>query len=356
MNADWHSFLTSRGGHVESGDRVGFDAATAAPDTAARCMLFDLSHLGLIAASGVDAETFLQGQLTNDIRALSAAHTQLSSHCSPKGRMLASFRVMRIGDAIVLQLPMERLPDTLKRLRMYVMRARVTLDDASDLWVRIGVAGNAVPERLAELGLRLPEQDNGLAQTDGTNVLRLPAPLPRFELIGTPERLRAIWDGLSDICRPGDEDGWALLDIRAGLPTVYAAAADAFVPQMANMQLVDGVSFNKGCYTGQEVVARMQYLGRLKRRMYIGEVASPVRPRPGDKLQSPTSSSEQGAGLVVDARPIGGDRYALLAVVEIEAAERGEVHLGDRGPILDLRAPPYGFPAEPAESVAAPQT
>jgi hypothetical protein len=269
--------------------------------------------------------------------------------------MLASFRVMRIGDAIVLQTPREGLAETLKRLRMYVLRSRVTLEDASDRWVRVGVAGTAVPKRLVDLGLRLPERDSGLAETDGVSLLRLPAPLPRFELIGSVERLSALWDGLSPICRPADEDGWALLDIRAGLPTVYAVTADAFVPQMANMQLIDGVSFSKGCYTGQEVVARMQYLGRLKRRMYLAEVASPVRPRPGDELQAPGSRSEQGAGLVVDARPVGGDRYALLAVVEIEAAERGEVRFGEQGPTLALEAPPYGFPAEPADGAGSRQ-
>lgn len=356
MNPDWSSFLAARGAHVEPDDRVRFDAIGSTCAGTDLDTLFDLSHLGLIAASGADAETFLQGQLTNDVRAVSATHTQLSGHCNPKGRMLASFRVLRIGDAICLQLPRERLPDTLKRLRMYILRARAALEDASDRWVRIGVAGHAVPQRLADLGLRLPERNNALAETEGASVLRLPGPLPRFELIGSAERLGVIWDGLSPVCHPGDEDRWALLDIRAGLPTVYRATADAFVPQMVNMQLIDGVSFDKGCYTGQEVVARMQYLGRLKRRMYLGEVASPATPRPGDELQAPGSRSGRGAGLVVDSRPVGGDRYELLAVVEIEAAEQGEVRLGDRGPILTLKAPPYGFPADSAEAGASRKT
>lgn len=350
MIPDWRRFLAARGACFDSEDRVRFDVAdsgSSAPDAG---LLFDLSHLGLIAANGADAEIFLQGQLTNDISALSATRTQLSSHCSPKGRMLATFLVLRLGDAICLQLPRERLPETLKRLRMFVLRARVNLEDASDRWVRIGVAGQAVEARLEALGLCVPDRDNALAEIDGASVLRLPAPLPRYELIGSVERLGALWDGLRSACHPCDEDGWALLDIRAGLPTVYTATADAFVPQMANMQLIDGVSFTKGCYTGQEVVARMQYLGRLKRRMYLAEVGSPVPPTPGDELESPGSSSGQGAGIVVDARPVGADRYELLAVAEIEAAEGGEVRLGARGPILTLKAPPYGFPKEPAEA------
>jgi folate-binding Fe-S cluster repair protein YgfZ len=116
---------------------------------------------------------------------------------------------------------------------------------------------------------------------------------------------------------------------------------------MVNLQLIDGVSFTKGCYSGQEVVARMQYLAKPKRRMYLADVESPIPPRPGDALESATGSSEQAAGRVVDACPIGDGRYALLAVVEIEAAEgHGEVRLGASGARLRLQPPPYGFPTE----------
>ena len=134
---------------------------------------------------------------------------------------------------------------------------------------------------------------------------------------------------------------WSLLDIRAGVPSVYPETADAFVPQMANLQLIDGVSFTKGCYTGQEVVARMQYLGKLKRRMYLAEVEAAAHPAgPATTLYVPGSTSEQASGRVVDARPSGDGRYELLAVVEIEAAEGGEVRLGAEGPRLTSRPRP----------------
>ena len=342
MNPDWRTFLTARSA------RDGADAHAPAPGAPADadCTRYDLSHLGLIAVRGDDAVTFLQGQLTNDVRAVSDTHSQLSSHCSPKGRMLALFRVLRLGDAIVLQLPRERVADTLKRLRLFVMRAKVTLEDQSDGPIRIGVAGSGAVGALAALGLALPELDNALAVTDEVTVLRLPAPVPRFELIGPFERLAPLWDALTPNSVMGDTDAWALLDIRAGIPTVYNTTVETFVPQMVNMQLIDGVSFDKGCYVGQEVVARMRYLGTLKRRMYLAEVESPTPPQPGDELHSAGSTSEQGAGRVVDARPIGGGRYALLAVVEIAAAEVGDVRLGATGSLLHLTAPPYGFSAE----------
>lgn len=345
MNSQWQEFLAAQGAQMLADGSVRFPGVgDSSLGESGDCVLFDLSHLGLIAVTGADAESFLQGQLTNDIRELSGTHTQLSSHCSPKGRMLASFRVLRLGDSIYLQLPRERLPDTLKRLRLYVLRAKVTLEDASERLIRIGIAGNCAQAALALKGLAIPERDEDLATTEGVSVLRLPSPTPRFELIGPVDALTGLWSALAQVTAPGTPDLWALHDIRGGIPNVYTQTVDAFVPQMVNLQLIDGVSFSKGCYTGQEVVARMQYLGKLKRRMYWAEVETDSPPNPGDTLHAPTSTSEQATGRVVDARAAGPGRYELLAVVEIDVAEAGEVRLGERGPILRLRPPPYGFP------------
>lgn len=345
MNPQWQDFLVARGA------RMAEDGALRPPATsesltlgAGACALFDLSHLGLIAVRGEDAESFLQGQLTNDIREVTANHTQLSSHLSPKGRMLACFRVLRLGASIHLQLPRERLPDAVKRLRLYVLRAKVELADVSDELIRVGITGECAIQALQRQGLALPQRDEDLLTTGPVSVLRLPSPSPRFELIGPIEAMGGLWDALSQIATPGSPDLWALHDIRAGIPNVYGETVEAFVPQMVNLQLIDGVSFNKGCYTGQEVVARMQYLGKLKRRMYWGEIETDAPPRPGDALHAPNSTSEQASGRIVDARPSGRGRYELLAVVEIEAAEGGEVRLGEQGPLLRLSPPPYGFP------------
>ncbi|WP_367268123.1 folate-binding protein YgfZ, partial [uncultured Thiodictyon sp.] len=192
-------------------------------------------------------------------------------------------------------------------------------------------------------GLPVPEGDFAAVAADGVTVARLPGTAPRFELIAECARQIDLWDALAPVCAWGDADDWARLDLRAGIPSVYTATSEAFVPQMANLQLLNGVSFTKGCYTGQEVVARMQYLGTLKRRMYWAEVQTQTPPQPGDALESPASTSEQGAGRVVDARRSGEGRYELLAVVEIAAAETGEVRLGADGPQLKLQAPPDGF-------------
>ncbi|NCA71453.1 MAG: folate-binding protein [Sphingobacteriia bacterium] len=343
MHPLWRETLMATPAQIDANGNVHFPARAAHSETGPQ--LFDLSHLGLIAVQGADASDFLQGQLTNDVRELSPTHVQWSSHCSQKGRMLANFLLLRIHDTFHLQLPRERVPDLLQRLRLFVLRSRVTLTDASDELARFGLAGDGASALLSARGLPVPPLVNELALIDGLALIRLPGS-ERFELIGPPEALRAHWEALSEVATPTDAAGWTLLDIRAGIPTIQTATADTFVPQMANMQLIDGVSFHKGCYTGQEVVARMQYLGKLKRRMYRAQVESATPPQPGDALFATASTSQQGSGTVVSATPIGPGQHELLAVVEIQAVESGEVRLGESGPRLDFQPLPYAFAVE----------
>ncbi|NVZ10606.1 folate-binding protein YgfZ [Allochromatium humboldtianum] len=342
MMHQWRDFLTAGTASIDAQGRVQFPE----PATPTDGRLFDLSHLGLIAARGADAASFLQGQLTNDIRELSASHTQLSAHCSQKGRILTLFRVLRLGETIYLQTPMERVTESIQRLSRFILRAKVTLNDASDELIRIGLAGETAPALLAAQGLPVPERDNGLVQSDDVAVIRIPGPTPRFELIGPFEPLRRLWEALAPQATPANAADWTRLDIQAGLPNVYDRTVETFVPQMLNLQLIDGVSFNKGCYTGQEVVARMQFLGKLKRRMYLAEIERDVPPEPGDELSAASSASQQTEGWVVDACPIGDRRHALLVVTESAAVDSGcDIRLGVGGPVLSLREPPYGFAA-----------
>lgn len=343
MMNQWRDFLTAGTASIDALGRVQFQE----PATPTDCRLFDLSHLGLIAARGADAASFLQGQLSNDIRELSASHTQLSAHCSQKGRILTLFRVLRLGETIYLQTPMERVAESIQRLSRFILRAKVTLNDAGDELIRIGLAGETAADLLAAQGLPAPELGNGLGETDGIAVIRLPGPTPRFELLGPFEPLRTLWEALAPQAAPANATDWTRLDIQAGLPNVYDRTVETFVPQMLNLQLIDGVSFNKGCYTGQEVVARMQFLGKLKRRMYLAEVERDVPPEPGEELSAASSASQQTEGWVVDACPIGDRRHVLLVVTETAAVDSGQdIRLGfNDGPVLSLREPPYGFPA-----------
>lgn len=333
MHPDWSAFLQSQAA-----------AAAPGPDPEPTCALIDLVDLGLIAVRGPDAVAFLQGQVTNDLRELSATHTQLSSHCSPKGRILASFRVIQADDGLWLSLPRVQIPALLKRLRMFLLRSQATLTDISDELICLGVIGEpAAPVLRAQFG-ELPELDGALVRADAGALIRIPGTPPRWQVIAPVGAARDLWLALAPMAGEADQGRWTLADIRAGLPTVLPETVEAFVPQMLNLQLIDGVSFHKGCYCGQEVVARMQYLGKLKRRMYHASVASDTVPAPGTLLFAPGSTSEQGPGQVVIAGRAGPGQVELLAVVELAAAAGGELRLGEQGPVLTLQAPPYGLP------------
>ncbi|HOP18404.1 MAG TPA: folate-binding protein, partial [Gammaproteobacteria bacterium] len=237
--------------------------------------------------------------------------------------------------------PADRLPGILKRLRMFVLRAQVTLEDASGELARFGITGSCA----ADLLPFAPGADKATATRDDITVIRLPGERPRFEIIGPVSALAPLWSKLSETATQTGPDFWSLMDIRAGVPNVFEDTVEAFVPQMANLQLIGGVSFTKGCYTGQEVVARMQYLGKLKRRMYLAHITDTQRPAPGAEVFSPSSESGQGAGRIVDAAPSPDGGFDVLAVLQISSAEAGDVRLHDAaGPVLELRPMPYDLP------------
>lgn len=304
----------------------------------------DLGHLGVISVHGKDAADFLQGQFSNDINAVDEGHSQLSAYCTPKGRVLGLFRLFRRGDTFYLRLPLDTLDAVLERLRRYVLRAEVMLEDATDNFIRIGVTGKDAVEELAAVISNLPEQEGAALQTQELSVLRVPGVHPRFEVYALSyEAARSLWDTLNVRGAPVGLDAWQLTEIQAGLPTVYASTAEQFIPQMLNLQLIDGVNFKKGCYPGQEIVARTQYLGALKRRMYAGRIATDTPPMPGEALYS-SSESTQAAGQLVDARPHPDGGNAALAVLRIAAAEAGDLHLvSSDGPAFTLEALPYSF-------------
>jgi folate-binding protein YgfZ len=315
-------------------------ATPPATQTFPDCAITDLSHFGLIRASGPDVRGFLQGQLTNDINAVSADQAQISSYCSPKGRMLGSFWILQRDQDLYLQLPKERLEAVFKRLRMFVLRSQVSLEDASEQLARFGVAGHCAEAMLPFV----PAEDRATITRDQLTVLRLPGDRPRFELLGPPELLAEEWNAMAGKAEPTGAEFWSLLDIRAGIPNVLEDTVEAFVPQMANLQLIGGVSFKKGCYTGQEVVARMQYLGKLKRRMYRARVDAAERPMPGAEVFSPSSESGQGAGRIVDAAASPDGGFEVLAVLQISSAEAADLRLsGADGPALKLLPLPYAF-------------
>lgn len=347
MKTEWKEFLTNAGAEFDADGKV---LSYGNPERERKVALTgnvfaDLSHYSLVAIHGEDARDFLQGQFSNDLRRIDGEHSLLNAYCSPKGRMLANFRVFRHGDSFYLHMPSSMVEATVKRLRMYVMRSRVTIEDRVDTFISIGLSGPGAEDELARAtGVTPPDTVDGVSRNDQLLIIRVPGIHPRFQLYAGMDSARKAWNALNVDCAPVGAGAWNLLEIQAGLPTILPETVEAFVPQMANMQLLDGVSFKKGCYPGQEVVARMQYLGKLKRRMYLARVQGGEPPRPGQDLFD-ARGDDQSVGKVVDAElhPDGG--HTLLAVVQIASVEQGEVRLGAKdGAALEFHSLPYPFP------------
>ncbi len=340
MNRLWRQFLGAAGAVFMENSVMDFgDPAGELRLAADGDVIADLADIGFVAVTGADAQLFLQGQSTNDVRNVSDNTSQLSSICSPKGRMLVNFRLVWSRDGYLLLAPRDMLEAVVTRLRMYVLRADVQLKDVSNDLVAFGFQGTRSMEKVGEL----PEKTDAVQPADRLSVIRLLGHAqPRFLVFGPAEDAQIYWQRLAGVAAPVGRDAWELTNIRAGEPRIFPQTADTFIPQMVNYPIVGGVSFTKGCFTGQEVIARMQYLGSLKRRMYLALATTDSHPRPGDELFAPANVSGQGAGRVVNAAPHPEGGYAMLAVIQVESAEKDTVHLlAANGPQLMLQPLPY---------------
>ncbi|TDY03000.1 CAF17-like 4Fe-4S cluster assembly/insertion protein YgfZ [Thiohalophilus thiocyanatoxydans] len=347
MNSEWQTFLAQQHASIADDQVTDFGAPQdelRAADSAT--VIADLSHQGVITATGSDTEAFLQGQFTNDVHQVTDEHSQLSAYCSPKGRMLANIRLFRRGELYCLALPRPLLEPTLKRLRMFVLRSDATLEDASETLARFGIAGPDAETLLGAWLPGLPAAVDDTVQHQELTVIRIPGPQARFEIHGPSGPLIDLWQALqSGGAIPVGYPAWSWLDITAGVPSLDSDTTDAFVPQMANLHSLGGISFKKGCYTGQEVVARMHYLGTLKRRMYRAHIDTDTPPAPGEPLYSPGGESSVGKVVLAQPSPQGG--VDLLAVLQISSAEAGPIHVSNPdGPALAFQELPYSVALE----------
>ncbi|MGP6458319.1 CAF17-like 4Fe-4S cluster assembly/insertion protein YgfZ [Pseudomonas parakoreensis] len=294
-----------------------------------------LSHEGVLAVRGADAGKFLQGQLTCNINYLSDSQASLGARCTQKGRMQSSFRILLEGDGVLLAMASALLEPQLADLKKYAVFSKSKLTDESAAWVRFGLEhGDAA---LASLGLDLPRETDAVVRNAGLIAIRVSA--DRAELWAPADQANAIKAKLVAALPEGELNQWLLGQIRAGIGQVMPTTRELFIPQMLNLQAVGGVSFKKGCYTGQEIVARMQYLGKLKRRLYRVQLDASELPEPGTPLFAPSHSSAIGE-VVIAAR--AAEKIELLAVLQAEAAEAGDLHLGAlEGPALHLLDLPY---------------
>ena len=296
-----------------------------------------LADLGLIRASGEDAAVFLHNLLTNDVNGITLGGARFAGFCTPKGRLLALFLVWREGDDFLLMLPRDILPPMLKKLSMYVLRSKVKLSDATEERALIGFSSST--GALPALGIDATLPRFGVANVDRGLAIRLDD--SRW-LLAIDSNVAAMqWRALTATFKPVGLAAWQWLEIAAGQPRVIAATQEAFVPQMLNMELpaVAGVSFSKGCYPGQEIVARTQDLGKVKRRTYRAQLGSAVAA--GTHVYAP-ETGEQHCGAIVSVAPSPAGGFECLVCVQIGAVEAGEVHVGaPTGQRLEFLPLPY---------------
>ena len=341
MNA-WLQFLIRHSARLDAdNDIAGFVGHTPMPSA----FVAPLADLGLIAASGDEAAVFLHNQLTNDVEHLGPSEARLAGYCSPKGRLLASMLMWKTGDAVMLQLPRAIQPAAQKRLQMFVLRAKVKLNDASDTHAALGLAGQDAAGLLSQWFPSLPDAAYAKTESNAGTLIRVADAfgVPRFLWIADLDTARAAWPALTAVLPAASPALWRLSDIHAGVPRITQATQEQFVPQMVNFELVGGVNFKKGCYPGQEIVARSQYLGKLKRRMMFAAVDS-REARAGMEVFS-AADPGQPCGMIVNAEPNGANGMDCLVELKLAAVEQAGVHLGSAsGPALRFGSLPYPLP------------
>lgn len=273
-----------------------------------------LSHLGAIEVAGDDADTFLNAQLTVDTDRIEPGRSRPAAWCDAQGRALIVFQVIRLEPTRFLLLcPADLMAETLKRLQMFVLRARVTLAALPDNWDRRGFPLESATRALGDAGLPALEKDNAVAHNDDWLAIRLPGDPARC-LLAARRDAATEPTGVED---PQHLAAWRLAGIRAGLPVIHTATRALFVPQMLNLHWLNGLDFDKGCYPGQEVVARLQFRGKLKRRLFRGTTTATCEP--GD----PVADADDGsAGTVLDGAPDGGGSNEVLAVLKLSVTEQ----------------------------------
>lgn len=278
---------------------------------------FDLSHFALLQISGKDAFEFLHGQLTADLNQLKSQDWLFSAWCLPNGRVICTFIIFTHDGSYFLILPAMLKDKIVKRLSMYILRSQVSLVDVSDDYALTGIAGAEIEKILPQMMDNNPDQVYSL--------LQLPDKTHRYILISKMEHVEELMNIITSSCTASGRTEWSLLDIEAGLPWIINATSEAFLPQMLNLEHLHGLSYQKGCYPGQEVIARLHFRGQLKKQLYLGRGKASITPGAGDRLIHRENAA--AVGDVIDAELHPSGEFRLLAVVETQYAESDQLSL-----------------------------
>ena len=303
-----------------------------------------LAGWGLLRVSGADAANFLQGQCTADIQSLTHGSLGCGAFCTPKGRVFANVRLARWENDFYLMLPRELVAPLQKRLQLYVLRAKVVIEDLTGDQSMLGMLGPNADDTLRNTGFQMPDKGRFTPPGGGNGpaILCLPDDANRFILMFADNRDSAM--GFTQSIAFVPSETWQLSEIAAGFPWVTLATSEEFLPQMINLDRLDGIGFNKGCYTGQEIVTRTHYLGQLKRRMFRLQGQGSLCPTPGALIYDVNGTEPKSVGHVLNACPIDSERFECLAVFALEQADNLTLRAGDpNGPLLEKLPLPYSL-------------
>jgi folate-binding protein YgfZ len=349
MNNDWKNYLLSNGATQDDNGLFHFNPdASDNQKAGSKDIICDLSHFSTLVVAGDDAATFLQGQLTNDVTQTNEDNSQLSAFCNNKGRMMANFRLFKHQQNYFLSLKNNLLDLSIKHLQKYILRSQVGIQDVSEQLIHLGISGDNATALLAPYIENIKQDIDSISHNDSYIVIRVAdaGTRPRYEIFCAFEHAKNLWQQLSEQAEVVNSSSWDFLNIQAGLPFIDETSSEEFVPQMANMELINGVSFTKGCFTGQEIVARMHYLGKLKKRCYKIHIETETRPGSGDKLFAEDAKAGQNTGAIIQAEKNPESGYDALAVLQIADTDSRLFLNNADGPVVTVRELPYSFDTE----------
>lgn len=288
---------------------------------------FDLSHFSLLEITGKDAFSFLHSQLTCDLNDLDTNGWLFSAWCLPNGKVICTFFIFANDDSFFLILPSMLKDKITKRLTMYVLRSEVTITDVSDNYAMFGLAGNNLKDILDSTITKTMSVTGNLLLAADFSILQLWDKSPRYLLISKMEAVTELLNNITVTCISGERTTWSLMDIEAGIPWIINATSENFLPQMLNLDQMHGLSFKKGCYPGQEIIARLNYRGQLKKRLYLGSGETDITPGPGDRLKDKNTGTIVGE--IIDAERNTSGGFEFLTVSESKYVNSKTLVLND---------------------------
>jgi folate-binding protein YgfZ len=347
--AEWHQFLSSTLERPETmivqGQKITqfSDPVTERRALQNETIICDLSHWGLLQLKGDDSVSFLQGQVTNDVRLLNGTNVHYTGYCNPKGRLLALFLGFSHQGHLHLQFPRALVEPMMKRLKMFVMRSKVDIQDMSDSIIKIGLNGLQAPALLQKLFSELPQNAYDLVSSENGTLIKLPGTASRYEILASPDKAQAIWNTLKQHATPVGASAWDWLEIQAGVPEVNVQTQEEFVPQMLNLDALNAINYKKGCYTGQEIVARTHYLGKVKRRTQLAHISGDTMPQLNDDV---VDANGQAVGKIVRIAPALGHHFesqGFDALVECRLENVGQNTIYWNQVPLEFKNLPYAL-------------